>query len=56
LFSDNPANDFKKWIDFVKTGMNQICEKCGWPRFSPEEIEGFLWKNADRLYGLKLKI
>jgi predicted TIM-barrel fold metal-dependent hydrolase len=50
LFSDNPASDFKKWIDFVRTGMNKICDDCGWPQFSPDEIEGFLWRNADRLY------
>jgi len=52
LFSENPANDFKKWIDFVQNGMNAICRKCGWPEFSKEEIDGILWKNANRLYAL----
>jgi len=50
LFSNNPANDFKKWIDFISTGMNDICEKSGWPLFSKAEIEGILWKNVSRLY------
>ncbi len=52
LFSDNPANDFKRWIEFIRTGLNKICERCGWPLFTEEEIEGFLWKNANRLYNL----
>lgn len=52
VFSDKPANDFKRWINFVKTGLNKICERCGWPLFSQEEIEGILWKNANCLYKL----
>jgi predicted TIM-barrel fold metal-dependent hydrolase len=54
LFSDNPAEDFKRWIDFVQTGMNDLCKRCGWPTFSSDEIEGILWKNANRLYGFNL--
>jgi predicted TIM-barrel fold metal-dependent hydrolase len=54
VFSDNPANDFKRWIIFIKTGMNDICKKCGWPLFSKGEIEGILWKNANRLYSFNL--
>jgi predicted TIM-barrel fold metal-dependent hydrolase len=53
LFSANPANDFKQWIDFIKKGLNAQCEKCGWPTFTPEELDGFLWKNAARLYNIK---
>jgi predicted TIM-barrel fold metal-dependent hydrolase len=52
LFSANPANDFLKWIEFVKTGMNGICQRCGWPCFTQEEIDGILGKNAARLYGI----
>ncbi|MBN2322189.1 MAG: amidohydrolase [Spirochaetes bacterium] len=52
LFSDNPADDFKKWIVFIKEGLNKICDRCGWPLFSEEELEGILWKNANRLYEL----
>ncbi len=54
LFSENPSNDFKRWINFVESGMNDICKKCGWPTFSDDEIEGILGKNAARLYGLSL--
>ncbi len=54
-YSSNPVDDFKKWIDFVENGMNRICERCGWPLFSREEIDGFLWKNADRLYNFNLR-
>jgi predicted TIM-barrel fold metal-dependent hydrolase len=52
LFSKNPANDFKRWINFIKTGMNDICEKCGWPLFTKDEVEGILWKNVSHLYRL----
>ncbi len=52
VFSDKPAEDFKRWISFVKTDLNKICNRCGWPLFSPGEIEGILWKNANRLYKL----
>jgi predicted TIM-barrel fold metal-dependent hydrolase len=54
LCSDNPANDFTRWISFVKTGINEICERCGWPLFSKEELDGLLWKNANRLYGFNV--
>jgi predicted TIM-barrel fold metal-dependent hydrolase len=54
LFSDNPANDFKKWINLIRTGFNKICEKSGWPLFSQDELVGILWKNANRLYNLNL--
>jgi len=52
VFSDKPAEDFKRWINFIKTDLNKIYGRCGWPLFSPEEIEGILWKNANRLYKL----
>ena len=52
VFSDQPAEDFKRWINFIKKGLNKVCEECGWPLFSQEEIEGILWKNANRLYKL----
>jgi len=51
-FSDKPANDFKRWIEFVRTGLNEICERCGWPVFTQDEIDGILGKNANRLYNL----
>ena len=57
VFSHNPVNDFKRWIAFVQTGMNTICEKCGWPTFTPDEISGILGKNAARLYlNVELKL
>ena len=50
LFSKNPANDLKAWIHYLKEELNQICERCGWPLFEKEEIEGILGKNAAALY------
>ncbi|MCK4419952.1 amidohydrolase family protein, partial [Candidatus Aerophobetes bacterium] len=52
VFSDKPAEDFKRWINFIKSDLNKICNRCGWPLFSQEEIEGIIWKNANRLYKL----
>lgn len=50
LFSKNPANDLKAWIHYLKEELNRICERCGWPLFEKEEIEGILGKNAAALY------
>jgi len=52
VFSENPADDFKRWIAFVESGMNSICKGCGWPVFTDDEIEGILGRNAARLYEL----
>jgi len=54
LFSANPAEDFKEWINFVRFGLNEICTRCGWPTFTEEEIEGILFKNAARLYNIEI--
>ncbi len=51
-FSAKPADDFRRWTDFVRKGINEICKRCGWPVVTDEEIEGILWKNANRLYRL----
>jgi predicted TIM-barrel fold metal-dependent hydrolase len=51
-FSAEPANDFKRWIEFVRKGINKICGRCGWPQLTEEETEGILWKNANRLYNI----
>ncbi len=51
-FSANPTEDYLRWISFVEKGINEICTKCGWPCFSDNELEGILWRNADRLYKL----
>lgn len=51
-FSNNPTDDMSRWLTFVRTGLNDLCRNCGWPLFSDEEIQGILWRNADRLYGL----
>ena len=50
LFSENPADDLKKWIHYLREELNQICEKCGWPIFTQKEIAGILGENAARLY------
>jgi Predicted metal-dependent hydrolase of the TIM-barrel fold len=52
VFSDNPGNDMKKWIELIKNGINKIAERSGWPTLTQEEIDGILYKNAARLYGL----
>ena len=53
VFSINPGQDMKKWISFIRTSLNQIAQKCGWPTFNQEEIDGILHNNAARLYGLE---
>jgi predicted TIM-barrel fold metal-dependent hydrolase len=50
LFSENPAEDLKRWIDYLRVDLNRICEKAGWPLFTQSEIDGFLYNNAARLY------
>ena len=52
LVGQNPAKDFLKWMEFIKVGINTICEKSGWPVLSESEIEGILGNNAARLYGI----
>ena len=54
VISSEPDKDFKRWINFIKTGLNEICTNCGWPLFTQDEIDGFLWKNAARLYNIKI--
>jgi len=51
VFSKDPGEDMKKWIDLVRNGINHIAEKCGWPIFAKNEIDGILYKNAAKLYG-----
>ena len=50
LFSENPAKDLKRWINYLREDLNVICRKCGWPVFTQEEINGILGDNAARLY------
>lgn len=52
LFSENPAQDFMKWMRFVREEINEICSRCGWPTLTEEEIDGILGNNAMRLYGI----
>ena len=54
LFSENPTEDFKRWIDYVRIDLNRICETSGWPTFTQDEIDGILYKNAARLYSCLL--
>jgi hypothetical protein len=42
----------KRWIKLIRTGINKIARKCGWPTFTGEEIDGILYKNAAILYGI----
>ena len=52
VFSKDPEADMKKWIELIKNGINKIAEGCGWPTLTQDEIDGILYKNAARLYGL----
>jgi len=52
VFSNEPAKDFKRYIDWIRNGLNKVAEKAGWPTFSQSEIDGILGNNAKRLYVL----
>jgi len=52
VFSNNPGEDMKKWIELIKSGINVILKNCGWPTLIKEEIDGILYKNAAKLYRL----
>ncbi len=54
VFSDDPCADMNRWIELIRTGLNTIAQKCGWPTFSQEDIDGILYKNAARLYGFDI--
>lgn len=54
LFTEDPAKDIKKWIDFVQKDLNEICQKSGWPLFTKEEIDGIMFRNAARLYNISI--
>ena len=49
-----PGKQMKNWISFLKEGVNNISEKTGWPKLESYEIEGILYKNANKLYNLGL--
>jgi predicted TIM-barrel fold metal-dependent hydrolase len=51
VFSDNPGNDMKKWIELIRNGINRIAKKSGWPTFTLDEIDGILYQNAARFHG-----
>lgn len=36
----------KKFVQWVREGLNAVAEKAGWPTFSQEEINGLLGNNA----------
>ncbi len=51
---DECLNNFKRWIYFIKKGINEICSETKWPPFSQREIEGILWRNAATLYEINI--
>lgn len=53
IFSKNPGDDMKNWIELIKNGINKIAERCGWPTLTQAEVDGILYKNAARLYDFK---
>lgn len=52
VFSNEPAKDFKRYIDWIRNGLNKVAERAGWPTFTESEIDGILGNNAKRLYRL----
>ena len=54
-FSADPVGDLNRWIALVKTGLNEINERCGWPCLSQEEIDNLLCNTASKLYGIPVK-
>lgn len=54
VYSNNPGDDMKKWIELIRNGVNQIAERCGWPTLTKDEIDGILYKNAAKLYGFEV--
>jgi len=48
--SDGPGvcRPVSKFIEYFKTGLNQIAKNAGWPTFTAEEINGILGKNAKK--------
>lgn len=52
VLSERPEEDMKRWIEFIRTGLNKVASKSGWPTFTREEIDGILYKNAAKLYGI----
>lgn len=51
--TDSTCRPPKRYLDWFKVTLNQVCEKTGWPAFSKEEIDGILGENAARLLRLK---
>lgn len=51
VFSQQPGDDMKRWIQLLRTGINETADGCGWPDFTQEDIDGILYKNAAQLYG-----
>lgn len=54
VFSEKPEEDMKRWIKLIRTGLNKIATKCGWPTFTKEEIDGILYKNVANLYEISI--
>jgi len=50
IFSGDPGKDMEEWIELIRNGIKNIAEKCGWPKFSNEDIDGILYLNAAKLY------
>lgn len=52
--TDGPGmcRPIKKYMEFIKTGINRIAEKAGWPTFTKEEIDGILGGNAAKFLRL----
>jgi predicted TIM-barrel fold metal-dependent hydrolase len=54
VFHENPVEDLKRWIDFVKNGLNKINKHYGWPLLTQDEIDNILFKTASKLYTIRV--
>jgi hypothetical protein len=52
--TDGPGvcRPIKKYIDWCRTGLNEICKESGQPTFTNDEIDGLLGGNAVRFLRL----
>ncbi len=50
--TDYPCTTQEAFVPLIKTGINEILEKRGFPTLTEDEIEGILWKNAKRFLNI----
>jgi predicted TIM-barrel fold metal-dependent hydrolase len=51
-YDSNAFETMSSHIEYIRSGINRICEKSGWPLLTETEITGILSRNACALYNL----